>query len=396
VNNPLRPVGDPQRTENNPLRAVDNPLRGLGELGQSVWLDYIRRDLVQSGELARLVAQDGVRGLTSNPAIFEKAMAGGAEYADAISAAARANRNAKTVYETLAIEDIRAAADVMMTVFDSSAGADGFVSLEVSPALANDTQGTFAEARRLWRAVARPNLMIKVPGTPAGIPAIRQLIGEGISVNVTLLFACSAYEAAAEAYLSGLEALAASGGKVARTASVASFFVSRIDSAVDALLDARIAAADTAQGQKLKSLLGEVAIANAKLAYASFTKMRAGERWKKLASAGARPQRLLWASTGTKNPAYSDVLYVEELIGPDTVNTLPPATLDAFRDHGKVRNSLGEDLAGAQAVLAELQHAGISLDEVTGRLLEEGVVLFADAFDKLLAALEARLRTLPA
>ena len=365
-------------------------------MGQSVWLDYIRRDLVQSGELARLVAQDGLRGLTSNPAIFEKAMTGGAEYADAIRSAARARGDAAGVYEALAIEDIRAAADVMKPVHAASAGADGFVSLEVSPALANDTEGTLSEARRLWRAVDRANLMIKVPGTPAGIAAIGQLISEGISVNVTLLFACPAYDAAAQAYLSGLEALAGAGGTLARTASVASFFVSRIDSAVDALLEAKIAAADATQAQRLKSLSGKVAIANAKRAYASFTSMMASERWQKLAAAGARPQRLLWASTGTKNPAYRDVLYVEELIGPDTVNTLPPATLAAFRDHGKPRSSLGEDPAGARRVLAELEEAGISLPAVTDRLLDEGVTLFADAFDKLLAALESRLRSLPA
>ena len=382
--------------ERNALKSTnDNPLLALRALGQSVWLDFIRRDLVQSGELARLVAEDDLRGLTSNPAIFEKAMVGGAEYADAIGGAARAGLDAATVYESLAIEDIRAAADVMKEVHASSAGADGFVSLEVSPALANNTQGTLTEARRLWRAVDRANLMIKVPGTPAGIPAIRQLISEGISVNVTLLFARSAYEAAAEAYLSGLETLAAAGGNLAGTASVASFFVSRIDSAVDALLEARIAAADAALAQKLKMLRGKAAIANAKLAYASFEKMLAGKRWKSLAAAGARPQRLLWASTGTKNPAYRDVLYVEELIGPDTVNTLPPATLAAFRDHGKPRSSIGEGLAEARLQLAELKQAGISLDSVTDRLLDEGVTLFADAFNKLLGALESRLRTPP-
>ena len=374
----------------------DNPLQALGALGQSVWLDYIRRDLLQSGELARLVANDGVRGLTSNPAIFEKAMGGGAEYGDAIKAAASRGSNAKSVYEALAIEDIRAAADVMQTVYASSAGADGFVSLEVSPALANDTEGTLAEGRRLWHAVDRPNLMIKVPGTPAGIPAIRQLIAEGISVNVTLLFARSAYAAAADAYLGGLEKWIETGGDPGRVASVASFFVSRIDTAVDAKVEQKLSAAWSAEAGPLRALRGKVAIANAKLAYASFQAMQRSERWTKLAAAGARPQRLLWASTGTKNKAYSDVLYVEELIGPDTVNTLPPATLDAYRDHGKPQSRLGRDLQRANETLANLDYAGISLDEVTDALLDEGVVLFADAFDKLLAALDARLRSLPA
>jgi len=372
-------------------------LQALGALGQSVWLDYIRRDMIQSGELARLVAEDGVRGLTSNPAIFEKAMGAGAEYAEAIRAAARDGRDAKRVYEVLAVEDIRAAADVMRPVYEASAGGDGFVSLEVSPALAHDTEGTFAEGRRLWQAVDRPNLMIKVPGTPAGIPAIRRLIAEGISVNVTLLFARSAYTAAANAYLAGLDAWMASGGDPRRVASVASFFVSRIDTAVDAQIEVKLGSAVTAAVTNVASLRGKVAIANAKLAYAAFQSMLAGERWQKLAAAGARPQRLLWASTGTKNPAYRDVLYVEELIGADTVNTVPPATLDAFRDHGKPqRDTLTRDLQQANAVMAGLETAGISLDAVTDRLLDEGVTLFADAFDKLLAALDARLRALAA
>ena len=375
---------------------VDNPLCALVGLGQSVWLDYIRRDLIQSGELARLVAQDGVRGLTSNPAIFEKAMAGGAEYEAAIKAAARAGLDAGATYEALAIEDIRAAADVMRPVYDAAAGGDGFVSLEVSPELAHDTEGTLAEGRRLWRAVDRPNLMIKVPGTPAGIPAVRGLIAEGISVNVTLLFARSAYEAAAEAYLAGLEALVAARGDPRGVASVASFFVSRIDAAVDALLTRKLAAAAAGETVSLMQMRGRIAIANAKVAYAHYLQLTAGERWKKLAAAGARPQRLLWASTGTKDPAYSDVLYVEELIGPDTVNTLPPATLAAFRDHGKANPRLDSGMEQARESLAQLEIAGISLAEVTDQLLDEGVAQFAQAFDKLLGALDARLRSLAA
>ncbi|MFM9970713.1 MAG: transaldolase [Burkholderiales bacterium] len=370
------------------------PFLGLVKQGQSVWLDYIRRDLIQSGELARLVAQDCVSGVTSNPAIFEKAITSGEEYLEAIRATARAGLSAQAAYEAIAIDDIRAAADVMKAVFEATQGADGFVSLEVSPHLANDTEGTLAEGRRLWRSVDRPNLMIKVPGTPAGISAVRRLIAEGISVNVTLLFARSAYEAAANAYLDGLEAWIAAKGDPRRVASVASFFISRIDSAVDALLEEKISSAQAAEAGSLLALRGKVAIANAKLAYAFFEKQIAEPRWTKLAAAGTRPQRLLWASTGTKNPAYSDVLYVEELIGANTVNTMPPATLEAFRDHGQARSSLAENPARAGEVLKELDSAGISLDAVTDQLLVDGVVLFADAFDKLLVALQARLKTL--
>jgi transaldolase/glucose-6-phosphate isomerase len=337
---------------------------------------------------------DSVSGVTSTPAIFEKAIAAGAEYEEAIRASARTGLSDMAAYEAIAIEDIRAAADVLRPVHDATHGADGFVSLEVSPLLANDTEGTVAEGRRLWRAVNRPNLMIKVPGTPAGIPAFGRLIAEGISVNVTLLFARSAYEATANAYLDGLEAWMAAKGDPARVASVASFFVSRIDAAVDALLDRKLSEAAASDEKVLKALRGKAAIANARLAYAHYTNLIGGERWKKLAAAGARPQRLLWASTGTKNPAYSDVRYVEELIGPDTVNTMPPATLEAFRDHGQVRASLAGNPDGAAQVLKNLESCGISLDAVTDKLLAEGVTLFADAFDKLLAALAYRMKAL--
>jgi len=360
-----------------------NPLQRLDALGQSVWLDYIRRDLIDSGGLARLVREDGVRGVTSNPSIFEKAISGSRDYAGLIADASRQGRSAKAIYEQLAIRDIRDAADVLRTVHAESGARDGFVSLEVSPVLANDTEGTVDEARRLWREVGRGNLMIKVPGTPAGIPAIRALIGDGINVNVTLLFSQAAYEQAAEAYVSGLEALAGRGGNLGGVASVASFFVSRIDTAIDAELERKMAGSADAG---LAGLRGRAAIANAKLAYRIYRDIVAGDRWRALAAKGAQPQRLLWASTSTKNPNYRDVIYVEELVGRDTVNTIPPATLDAFRDHGRVRESLVEDLDAARQVFAELQRQGISFAAVTDRLLDEGVKLFADAFDTLLAA----------
>jgi transaldolase/glucose-6-phosphate isomerase len=376
-------------------RAV-NPVLALQSFGQSVWLDYIRRDLLSSGELDRLVKNDGLRGLTSNPAIFEKAFAG-TDYADAMVSAASRSRNPDVVYETLAFRDIRDAADALKPVHDATSGADGFVSLEVSPDLAHDTIGTLAEARRLWREVGRENLMVKVPGTRAGVPAIRELIAEGINVNVTLLFARSAYEAAAGAYTAGLESRVAGGKDIARVASVASFFVSRIDSAVDAELEKRIASSPSEEErQALARLTGKTAIANAKLAYESYRHRIEDPRWQKLARLGARPQRLLWASTSTKNPQYRDVVYVEELIGPQTVNTMPPATLDAFRDHGVPRASLERGPDEARAALAELARHGIRLDEVTARLLDEGVALFADAFAKLMAAIEARVRSIAA
>ena len=353
---------------------ANNPLRELNDYGQSVWLDYIRRDLVTSGGLARLILEDGVTGLTSNPAIFEKAIGGGNEYAPAIRALKRQGCDAMALYEALAIEDIRGAADLLKPVFKAAEGRDGYVSLEVSPFLARDTAATVNEARRLWQAVARPNLMIKVPATPEGLPAIEALIAEDINVNVTLLFARQTYERVAERYLAGLEHRAAAGGEIGHVASVASFFVSRIDSAVDPLVP--------------EPLRGKTAIANAKLAYAGYERIFSGPRWEALAAKGAQPQRLLWASTGTKNPAYRDVMYVEELIGSNTVNTLPPATLDAFRDHGRCRASLHESL-GASAALSAVAAAGVSLDAVTDKLLEDGVRLFAGAFGQLLEAVEA-------
>ena len=375
-----------------------NPLIGLHQHGQSVWLDFLARGFTASGGLRRLVEADGVRGVTSNPAIFEKAIAGSDEYDEAVARLlAAGDRAPAELFEALAVEDIQAAAAVLRPVYDATGGADGFVSLEVSPYLAMDTEGTVAEARRLWAKCARDNVMIKVPATAPGIPAIRALIAEGINVNITLLFSQARYREVVEAYLSGLEALAEKGGDVARVASVASFFVSRIDTAVDALIDGAMDKADAARRPALAALKGKVAIANAKLAYADYQRLFAGARWQRLQKKGARPQRLLWASTGTKNKAYSDVLYVEELIGPDTVNTLPVATLDAFRDHGTPAKTLTRDVDAAAGVLAELAAAGISLDAVTAALERDGVRLFADAADSLFAAVaDKRIRVLGA
>ncbi len=365
-----------------------NALKALQDHGQAVWLDFLSRGFLAKGGLQKLVDDDGLRGVTSNPSIFEQAIGKSDEYDDAIARMLKQHdRSAGDLYEALAVEDIQKATDVLRPVFEATKGADGFVSIEVSPYLAMETEATIAEAKRLWHAVDRKNLMIKVPGTPQGLPAIRDLLAEGINVNITLLFAQAVYEQVVEAYLSGLEAFAKSGGDVSRIASVASFFVSRIDTAVDKLLDEKIAQAnDPDEKRRLATLKGKVAIANAKLAYQIYLQRFAGPRWQALKQQGAKPQRLLWASTGTKNKAYSDVLYVEELIGPDTVNTMPVATMDAFRDHGKLRNSLEDNVVEAKRTLDDLSRAGISLNAVTEQLVEDGVKLFADAADKLLAA----------
>jgi transaldolase / glucose-6-phosphate isomerase len=369
---------------------VTNPLQGLLGHGQSMWLDYIRRDLITSGKLKTMIADDGLRGMTSNPAIFEKAIAESTLYDDILKElASRTDLDTKARYEQIAIRDIQGAADVLRPVYDSSKFRDGYVSLEVSPLLALKTQETIDEARRLWKAVNRENVMIKIPGTAEGLPAIRQAIGEGINVNVTLLFAQEVYEKVAEAHIAGLEDLAKRGGKLNKIGGVASFFISRIDTLVDSILDDKLKTATDAEQQALlKSLLGKVAIANGKLTYQRYQRIFSGPRWQALAAQGAQTQRVLWASTSTKNPAYRDVMYVEELIGPDTVNTMPPATIDAFRDHGKLRNSLTEDVAGAQTVMDNLAKAGISIKDVTTKLTDDGVKLFADAFHKLLAAVE--------
>ena len=371
-----------------------NPLKDLQRYGQSIWLDYIRRNLLTSGELKKLIDEDGLRGMTSNPAIFEKAIVGSTDYTDLLrSLAQKHDLDAKARYEVLAIRDIQDAADFLRPVYDATKRRDGYVSLEVSPYLARDTKGTLDEARRLWKAVGRENVMIKVPGTAEGIPAFQQLIGEGININVTLLFAQEVYEKVADAYIAGLEQLSASGGDVSKMASVASFFISRIDTLVDSKVNEKLKAKPDAQQEALlKGILGKVAIANGKLTYQKYLQIFSGPRWEKLAAREAQTQRVLWASTSTKNPAYRDVVYVEELIGKDTVNTVPPATLDAFRDHGKARESLTEDIDSAKKTMSDLAKAGISMKEVTDQLTVEGVKLFADAFDKLLEAVEKSTR----
>ncbi len=330
-----------------------NPLQLLSNYDQSVWLDYIRRNLLTGGELERLINQDNVKGVTSNPAIFEKAITGSNDYTQVIAAlASQSELSAKQVYERLAVADISQAADLLRPVYEATNRLDGYVSMEVSPRLAHDTASTCEEARRLWQAVDRENLMIKVPATPEGLPAIESLLSEGINVNVTLRFSQSVYEQVVESYLRGLERFAGSGGDLSRVASVASFFISRIDTAIDNRVTERKAASEGPQELAwLRNIEGKVAIANAKLTYQRYQDLFSGERWQALADQGARPPRMLWASTGTKNPAYSDVLYVNELIGPDTVNTLPPATMDAFRDHGRVSGALEQDLEVAQDVM---------------------------------------------
>jgi transaldolase/glucose-6-phosphate isomerase len=368
--------------------ANPNPLKGLLAYGQSAWMDYIRRDLLISGELQRIIHDDGLRGMTSNPAIFEKAIATGKDYADILSSPEAKKMDAKGIYEKIAIRDVQAACDIFKSVYTESKRRDGYVSLEVSPELAHDAAGTLEEARRLWKEVGRENVMIKVPATPEGVPVIRQLLEDGVNVNITLLFAQSAYESVAEAYLSALEARSKKGVDLSHIASVASFFVSRIDSLIDSRLEEMMDHHDTDAAKRalIASVHGQVAIANAKLTYKKYQELFSGPRWKALADKGAQTQRLLWASTSTKNPKYRDVIYVEELIGADTVDTIPPATFDAFRDHGKLRNSLTEDVPGAATVMANLAKVGISMKEATDKLLEDGVKIFHESFVKLIAA----------
>jgi transaldolase/glucose-6-phosphate isomerase len=364
---------------------VENPLKQLARFGQSIWLDYIRRSLMTSGDLRRMVEEDGLGGMTSNPSIFEKAMAG-AEYADYLAELRKDKTlDAKGIYEGLAIRDIQDAADVLRPVYERTKKHDGYVSMEVSPYLAYKTQETIDEALRLWKAVNRPNLMIKIPGTPAGVPAIETVLREGVNVNVTLLFSQDMYEEVAWAFVRALEQRAAKGQDLAGIAGVASFFVSRIDTAVDALIDERLPKAAPDQKKLLESVRSKVAIANAKLAYERYQRIFSGPRWEVLAAKGAQTQRVLWASTSTKNPKLRDVLYIEELIGKDTVNTIPPATYDAFRDHGVPHASLTEDVAGARSVMTNLAAAGISIETVTADLVTAGVKQFEDAFAKLLA-----------
>ena len=367
-----------------------NPLQQLGACGQSPWLDYLKRSLIESGELRTLIERDGLKGVTSNPSIFEKAIGESDEYTLALKQfQSLADHSVSAIYEHLAIADIRAAADVLRPVYERTEGRDGYISLECSPYLANDTKATVSEALRLWAAVERPNLMVKVPATPAGIPAIRQLIAAGLNINITLLFSVSVYEQVVEAYISGLEDLARADGNVSKIGSVASIFVSRIDTAVDKRLD------KLGDKQAADRFRGKVAIANAKLAYTRYQALFAGPRWQRLAAAGAKTQRLLWASTSVKNPAFKDTMYVEALIGRDTVDTIPPATMKAFRDNGKATpDAIERDVDSARALLADLEQHGISLKEITDELVEEGVQQFADAFDKLVGAVAQRRRIL--
>jgi len=366
-------------------RATQTAMQALLELGQSVWLDYLRRGMLRSGELQSLI-DDGLRGMTSNPTIFEHAIGGSSDYDDELKAVAASRKSDPEIFEQLAVEDVRQAADLFRPVYDSTAGGDGFVSLEVSPTLARDTDQTIAEARRLWAAVNRPNLMIKVPGTKEGWPAIERLLAEGININITLLFSLEHYRQVAEAYLRALEARAREGKAIDRLASVASFFVSRVDTETDRRLEAK--------GGALLDLRGKVAIANAQLAYAWFRELSAGARWQQLASAGARPQRLLWASTGTKDPSYSDVLYVDSLIGPDTINTMPPATLQLFEDHGTVRRTLPEDASEARRIMDRLAAGGVDFADVTRALEDDGIEKFAKSFETLLGVIGKKRQAL--
>jgi transaldolase/glucose-6-phosphate isomerase len=364
-----------------------NPLKALLAYGQSPWMDYIRRDLLTGGGLKAYIDKDGLRGMTSNPTIFEKSITGSNLYTDILSSPAAKTLDAKGLYEKIAIRDVQDACDIFKPVYAESNRRDGYVSLEVSPFLANETKGSIEEARRLWKAVDRPNVMIKIPGTPEGLPAIRQLLEEGLNINITLLFAQGTYEKVAEAFLSALEARAAKGQDISHIASVASFFVSRIDTLVDSIVDEKLkTASDSGQKALLESIHGKIAIANARLTYKKYQELYGGPRWRALASKGAQTQRLLWASTSTKNPKYRDVVYVEELIGADTVDTIPPATFDSFRDHGKLRPSLTESVEVAAKTMADMAKAGISMKEVTDKLVVDGVRLFSEAFTSLLAA----------
>jgi transaldolase len=376
----MNPVTTPEKTQTT---GTQNALFGLQQYGQSVWLDYIRRNIILNGDLQKLIDQDGLRGITSNPSIFEKAIAGSNDYTDLLTELGKQGLPTGEIYERIVVRDIQDSADKLLPVYKSTNRRDGYVSLEVSPTLARDTQGTIEEARRLWKAVNRPNIMIKVPGTPEGVEPVRRLTSEGFNINITLLFAQEAYIAVAEAYLDGLEAALKAGKDISGIASVASFFVSRIDTLVDSNIDEHLKTAKGSDAQLLESLRGKVAIANAKQAYRYYQKMIESPRWKALAAKGAQTQRLLWASTSTKNPKDRDVLYIEELIGPDTVNTIPPATMDAFRDHGVLRRTLDTDLAAADKTMSDLEKAGISMKQVTGKLLDDAIKLFDDAFTQL-------------
>src|SRR5215213_2837810 len=367
----------------------DNPLLDLEALGQSIWMDFIRREMIASGELQQFIERDGVSGVTSNPSIFEKAIAESQDYDESIRALTLQGRTSAEIYQWLTVEDIQNVADLLRPTYDRTAGGDGFVSLEVSPRLAHDTTGTIEEARQLWSLVNRPNVMIKVPATAEGIPAIRQLTGEGININVTLLFGLSRYREVTDAYLTGLENLAARGGNLEQVASVASFFLSRIDVLLDPLFEKKMTAGGP-QSDIAARLQGQVAIASAKVAYQLYREIFGSERFQKLADKGARPQRLLWASTSTKNSAYRDTRYIEPLIGPETINTLPVETLHAYRGHGQPTGSLDQDISKAYHVLNQLSLVGVNLDAITAQLEQEGVEKFVTAFDRLMVSLKEK------
>jgi len=372
------------------MAAEKNTLHQLLAQGQSPWIDNITRAMLTGGTLQELIDK-GIVGLTSNPTIFQKAIGGSADYDDELRQLVRDGKSVNEIYDGLVLDDIRSAATILRQVYDSSKGHDGFVSIEVAPNLAYDTEGTLTEARRLFSYLAMPNIMVKIPGTAEGIPAFQQAIADGINVNVTLVFSLQSYREVAEAYIKGLEQRAEAGQPIDHLASVASFFVSRVDTMVDKRLDAAIAAAGSEERKtELKALQGKAAIANAKLAYAAYQEIFSGPRWEALAAKGAKPQRCLWASTSTKNPAYRDVIYVEDLIGPDTVDTMPPATIDAFLDHGNAARTLDQNVDEARAQLAGLEKAGISMDEVTLQLQKDGVRLFAESFNELIGTITSK------
>ncbi|HWJ19325.1 MAG TPA: transaldolase, partial [Geobacterales bacterium] len=368
-----------------------NPLLQLHALGQSIWLDQMSRSLLTTGGLKRLIDEDGLRGVTSNPTIFQKAISGSQDYAEQLEKLARGGSNVSQIYEEIVLQDIGNGSDVLRGVYDANDGADGFISLEVSPLLANDTKATIEEAKKLFAHLNRPNVMIKVPGTPAGLPAVEELLFSGLNINITLIFAVDVYEQVAEAYIKGLERRVAAGLPVDRIASVASFFVSRIDGMVDKQLGQLAEkATDDQQKQRINALMGKAAIANAKVAYESFKRIFGSDRFAKLKEKGARVQRPLWASTSTKNPAYPDTMYLDTLIGADTVNTVPPATLDAFRDHGTAKPTLDAGIEEAHRVFDELKAVGVDMTAVTTKLTEEGVASFSESFDELFEVIEAR------
>jgi transaldolase len=374
---------------------MTNPLRELEALGQSVWLDDIDRGHLRSGLFERLINEDGLRGATGNPTIFEHAIDHGTAYDEQMRQLIAQGKDAQAIYETLAMTDVRHVADLLRPIYDRTAGQDGFVSIEVSPYLAQDTEGTLTEVRRFWHTIERPNLMVKIPSTSAGIPAIRQALSEGININITLIFSIENYLQVAEAYLGALEERISLGQDISRIASVASFFVSRVDVLVDTLIEDKMKATDDhAERLQLLALQGKIAIANARLAYQEFKRLISGPRFAFLQQRGTRVQRPLWASTGTKNPAYRDVLYVEELIGPDTVNTMPLTTIERFREHGKVRLSIEDQLREAKAQLAALADAGIHYDQVTRQLQEEGVQKFIYSFQKLFQCIDKKRQVL--